>query len=135
MINQITKSENETQLLGMKISKKIKSGDVLALIGDLASGKTTFVKGILKGLGYSYNVTSPTFTLINNYEAKYNVMHADFYREPNKKRWVNLGFNELIDNSEVVLIEWHVVYYILVFLYIRKYKLTKRLKNNYYYWR
>ena len=74
--------------------------------GVTASGKTTFIKGLLKGFGYSYNVTSPTFTLINNYESKYNVMHADFYREPNKKRWVNLGFNELIYNCDVVLIEW-----------------------------
>ena len=102
----LTKSFEESISFAENFSKNIKCGDVIGLIGNLASGKTTFIKGLLKGLGYSYNVTSPTFTLINNYEAKYNVMHADFYREPNKKRWVDLGFNELIYNSDVVLIEW-----------------------------
>tara|TARA_B100000029_G_scaffold514323_1_gene616718 strand:- start:1082 stop:1498 length:417 start_codon:yes stop_codon:yes gene_type:complete len=102
----ITKSSEESILFAQDLSIKIKKGDVLGLVGNLASGKTTFIKGLLKGLGYKYNVTSPTFTLINNYNANCNVMHVDFYREPNKKRWIDLGFNELIYSSDIVLVEW-----------------------------
>ena len=92
--------------LGIDFSKNLKAGDIVGLIGDIAAGKTTFVKGVLEGLGYNYTVSSPTFTLINNYEASLDVMHVDFYREPNINRWVELGFRELIYSSGLVLIEW-----------------------------
>ena len=80
-INSISKSNHDTFKLGFDLSKKIKSGDVIGLIGELASGKTTFVKGIMSGLDYKYEVTSPTFTLINEYNAKIKVQHIDFYRK------------------------------------------------------
>ena len=105
-INVLTDSYEETIKLGVDFSKNLKTGDIVGLIGDLAAGKTTFIKGILKGLGYKYTVSSPTFTLINNYEAKLNVMHVDFYREPEINRWIELGFKELMYNSGIVLIEW-----------------------------
>ena len=105
-INILTNSFEDTMKLGIDFSKNLKSGDIVGLIGDLAAGKTTFVKGVLKGLGYNYTVSSPTFTLINNYEASLDVMHVDFYREPNINRWVELGFRELIYSSGLVLIEW-----------------------------
>ena len=68
--NIITSSPKQTYKLGEKFSKNLKPGDIVALIGNLAAGKTSFVKGILKGLNYKYEVTSPTFTLINEYYAK-----------------------------------------------------------------
>ena len=102
----ITSSYDETIKIGEEISKKLKPNVIIGLIGNLAAGKTTFVKGFLKGLDYKYIVSSPTFTLINNYDAKYNVMHVDFYREPNINRWIELGFRELIFSSGLVLIEW-----------------------------
>ena len=105
-INILTESNHDTMKLGIDLSKNLKAGDIIGLNGDLAAGKTTFVKGILKGLGYEYTVSSPTFTLINNYEAKFDVMHVDFYREPNINRWVQLGFRELIYSSGLVIIEW-----------------------------
>ena len=105
-IDIISKKEKETFNLGIDISKDISNGDVIGLIGNLASGKTTFVKGLLKGLGYRYEVTSPTFTLINEYDAKYKVIHIDFYREENIQRWHNIGFDYLFDNDAVILIEW-----------------------------
>ena len=105
-INILTNSFEDTMKLGIDFSKNIKPGDIVGLIGDLAAGKTTFVKGVLEGLGYNYTVSSPTFTLINNYEASLDVMHVDFYREPNINRWVELGFRELIYSSGLVLIEW-----------------------------
>jgi len=104
--NIITSSYNETIKLGEKISKKIKPNIIIGLIGNLASGKTTFVKGFLKGLGYKYTVSSPTFTLINNYDANFNVMHVDFYREKDVQRWREIGFKNLIIDTDVVLVEW-----------------------------
>ena len=60
--NIITSSTEETQKLGSEFSKLLKPGDIIALVGNLAAGKTTFIKGVLKGLGYQYEVTSPTFS-------------------------------------------------------------------------
>ena len=104
--SHITSSSDETIKIAEEISREIKPNVIIGLIGNLASGKTTFVKGFLKGLGYKYTVSSPTFTLINNYDAKYNVMHVDFYREANMKRWREIGFKDLLINSEIVLVEW-----------------------------
>ena len=105
-IDSISKNYEETFQLGLELSKQIKSGDVLGLIGELASGKTSFVKGILKGLDYKYEVTSPTFTLINEYNAKIKVIHIDFYRETNIQRWNNLGFHEVLNDDAIIIIEW-----------------------------
>ena len=57
-------------------------------------------------MNYPYTVSSPTFTLVNSYEADYNVIHADFYREPNIDRWNDFGFRELIYKNDIVLVEW-----------------------------
>ena len=105
-VNFTSNNHDETMKIGYDLSKQINPPYVIGLIGDLAAGKTTFVKGFLKGLGYDYTVSSPTFTLINNYDAKYNVMHVDFYRESNLERWIDLGFKELVVNNPVVIIEW-----------------------------
>ena len=105
-VSFISNSHDETMKIGYDLSNQIDPPYVIGLIGDLAAGKTTFVKGFLKGLGYDYTVSSPTFTLINNYDAKYNVMHVDFYRESNLERWIDLGFKELVVNNPVVIIEW-----------------------------
>ena len=95
MLKKIINSAAECELLGFNISKKLKSGHVISLEGDLGSGKTTFVKGILKGLNYKYDVTSPTFTLINEYHADLKVIHIDFYREGNIERWREIGIDEI----------------------------------------
>jgi len=105
-LNKILKNEEDTFNLGMEYSEDILSGSVIGLIGDLASGKTTFVKGMLKGLGYKYDVTSPTFTLINEYFAKVKVFHIDFYRDNNLARWQNIGFQEILNSKGIVIIEW-----------------------------
>ena len=105
-LDTITKNHNETIKLGVNLANQIVPPVVIGLTGDLAAGKTTFVKGFLKGLNYKYTVSSPTFTLINNYDAKFNVMHVDFYREPNIERWIEIGFKELILKNNIVLVEW-----------------------------
>ena len=105
-IDSISKNYEETFQLGLELSKQIKSGDAFGLIGELASGKTSFVKGILKGLDYKYEVTSPTFTLINEYNAKIKVIHIDFYREQNVQRWNNLGIHDVLNDEAIIIIEW-----------------------------
>jgi len=96
----------ETQELGIKFSKCIKSGDVITLNGNLGSGKTTFVKGVLMGLGYKDKVTSPTYTLINEYHIKYNIIHLDCYREKNLDRWLNIGLIDYFNTENILFIEW-----------------------------
>ena len=102
----ITNSTDETVRLGEKFSYFIQQGDVYAFIGELASGKTTFIKGILKGLQFEQQVTSPTFTLVNEYDAKYPVIHVDCYREEDLERWVRLGMNDYMNEENIVIIEW-----------------------------
>ena len=104
----LTRNYNETVTFGQKVGQCLKPNDIVLLFGDLGAGKTALTKGICRGLGITKHeyIRSPTFTLINNYEASLDVMHVDFYREPNINRWVELGFRELIYNSGLVLIEW-----------------------------
>ena len=102
----MTNSAEATVKLGEKFSKFIEAGDVFAFIGELASGKTTFIKGILKGLDFEKSVTSPTFTLVNEYDAKYPVIHIDCYREENLERWLKLGINDYLSDDNIVFIEW-----------------------------
>ena len=102
----ITNSTDETVRLGEKFAHFIQQGDVYAFIGELASGKTTFIKGILKGLQFEQQVTSPTFTLVNEYDAKYPVIHIDCYREEELERWIRLGINDYMSENNIVIIEW-----------------------------
>ena len=103
---RITSSAEGTIQLGKSLSKFIEVGDIIILDGELAAGKTTFVKGILLGLDFKREVTSPTFTLINEYEAKHRVIHIDCYRENNLQRWVNLGIQDYFYSNDVKIIEW-----------------------------
>ena len=106
LFNSSTNSHLETQELGIHFSKFIKNGDVITLNGNLGSGKTTFVKGVLMGLGYTDEVTSPTYTLINEYKAKYNIIHLDCYREKDINRWLNIGLIDYFNNQNILFIEW-----------------------------
>ena len=106
MIDIIVKTPEECMDIGEKISSKLKPGDILSLEGELGAGKTTFVKGILKGLNYKHDVTSPTFTLINEYETDVKVIHIDFYRENDTKRWKIIGLNEYLYSDSIIILEW-----------------------------
>ena len=102
----VTLDPLETIQLGEHFSTFVEKGDVFAFVGELASGKTTFIKGILKGLNFNEPVTSPTFTLVNEYDAKYSVIHIDCYREDELERWIKLGMNDYMDEENIVIIEW-----------------------------
>ena len=108
MNNWIKHSKNylDTEKLGIEFSKTISKGSIVALNGDLGSGKTTFVKGVLKGFNYNGEVTSPTYTLINEYEAKNRIIHIDCFREKNINRWLNIGLIDYFTNENILFIEW-----------------------------
>ena len=105
-LNKHTKSSLETENLGIEFSKKISQGAIITLNGDLGSGKTTFVKGVLKGLNYIDEVTSPTYTLINEYNADYKIIHIDCFREKNIDRWLNIGLIDYFTKENILFIEW-----------------------------
>ena len=104
--NKHTNSYLETENIGIKFSKKISKGTIITLNGDLGSGKTTFVKGVLKGLNYADEVTSPTYTLINEYNADFKVIHIDCFREKNIDRWLNIGLIDYFTKENILFIEW-----------------------------
>ena len=104
--NSTTKTHQETEKLGMEFSQFISKGNIITLNGNLGSGKTTFMKGVLKGLNYKDEVTSPTYTLINEYNADYKIIHIDCYREPNIDRWLNIGLIDYFNNENILFIEW-----------------------------
>jgi len=105
-IDKITASTEETTLLAESLASNFKPGSIYGFIGDLASGKTTFIKGLLLGMQFNGMVNSPTFTLINEYNADQKVIHIDCYREQDISRWVQIGISEYFDSSNIVLIEW-----------------------------
>ena len=102
----VTQDPQETIQLGEHFATFVEKGDVFSFVGEVASGKTTFIKGILKGLNFDKPVTSPTFTLVNEYDAKFSVIHIDCFREDEQERWIKLGMNDYMDEENVVIIEW-----------------------------
>lgn len=102
-----TKSSIETISLGEKIGSLLKPGDILAMTGTLAAGKTTITKGIAKSLGVKDNITSPTFCLVSEYEGeKMPLYHMDVYRLEGEEDFVNLGVEDMLYGNGVCIIEW-----------------------------
>ncbi|MBI5476401.1 MAG: tRNA (adenosine(37)-N6)-threonylcarbamoyltransferase complex ATPase subunit type 1 TsaE [Ignavibacteriales bacterium] len=103
----ITKSEIETINSGREFSLNIRSGTTVALSGDLGSGKTRFIKGVCDGLGVREHVSSPTFTIVNEYRGStLKIFHFDFYRINSAAELKEIGFEEYIEGGGVCLIEW-----------------------------
>ena len=101
-----TSSAQETTALGEKIGTYLKAGDVIAMSGTLAAGKTTITKGIAKALGIEDNVTSPTFCLISEYQGKIPLYHMDVYRLEGSEDFIDMGAEELLYGNGVCIIEW-----------------------------
>lgn len=101
-----TNSAEETIALGKKIGFLLQKGDIIALQGTLAAGKTTITKGIAASLGVTDEITSPTFCLISEYEGKMPLYHMDVYRLEGGDDFINLGVEDLIYGNGVSLIEW-----------------------------
>ncbi len=106
MLTFITHSAEETIALGEKIGAKLIKGDVIAMQGTLAAGKTTITKGIAKALEIKDTITSPTFCLISEYYGKMPLYHMDVYRLEGGEDFVNLGTDDMIYGDGVSIIEW-----------------------------
>ncbi len=104
----ISVSAQQTWEIARSIGEKLRQGDVLALSGELGSGKTCFTGGLARGLGVDekYQITSPTFTLINEYPARHRLYHFDVYRIKDYDEFENLGYEEYLGVEGVVVIEW-----------------------------
>ncbi|MGP1474668.1 MAG: tRNA (adenosine(37)-N6)-threonylcarbamoyltransferase complex ATPase subunit type 1 TsaE [Treponema sp.] len=102
----ITSSPEETVALGKKIGGMLKNGDVIAMQGTLAAGKTTITKGIAAALGIEDTITSPTFCLISEYQGKMPLYHMDVYRLNGAEDFAELGTDDMIYGNGVSIIEW-----------------------------
>ncbi len=102
----ISHSEGQTRRLGARLAAFLAPGDVLALQGDLGSGKTRWAQGVCQGLGVTGPVNSPTFTLVNEYQGHCPVYHIDLYRLADGPELLTFGLEEYLYGPGVSLIEW-----------------------------
>jgi tRNA threonylcarbamoyladenosine biosynthesis protein TsaE len=105
-IELVTESPDETFDIGRRIAALLLPGSIIALNGVLGSGKTYLTKGIAFGLGINENITSPTYTIINEYEAPCAFYHIDAYRLNGDKDFEDIGGNEIIESGCICVIEW-----------------------------
>lgn len=100
-------SPEETKNLGRKIGEKLTGGEILLLHGDLGAGKTLFTKGLSEGLGVKdpQSVVSPSFTLVNVYKARLDIVHVDLYRLDADEA-CELGLEDYMDQEHVMVVEW-----------------------------
>ena len=101
-----TCSQDETMLVGRALGSILKSGDVVCLSGDLGTGKTAFTNGIACALGIDDYITSPTFTIVNEYKTELPLYHFDVYRIADPDEMYDIGFEEYLYGDGVVVIEW-----------------------------
>lgn len=102
----ITNNESETKQAGYEFAKKLKDGDIITLDGDLGAGKTVFTKGICEYFNVSDYVTSPTYTIVNEYKGDKDICHFDIYRLTEEEELYNIGFYEYLDNDAIKIVEW-----------------------------
>lgn len=100
-----TNDAGETEAVGEAIGEQLRLGDLVVLTGDLGAGKTTFTKGLARGLGVTDRVTSPTFTIVQEYDGRVPVAHVDVYRLERIQELHDFGFEELLE-TRVTVVEW-----------------------------
>lgn len=102
----VTRTPGETLALATRVGALLHGGDVLALTGDLGAGKTLFAKGIGRALGITEPVVSPTFTVVREYEGTIRFVHVDVYRLDRIQELHDVGWDDLLDDDSVALVEW-----------------------------
>ncbi len=102
----VTMTEEETIALGERIGSRLRPGDVIALRGGLAAGKTTLTKGIARALKIDEDVTSPTFTIVSEYDGSLPLYHMDAYRLDSPVAFMDLGVEDCLYGEGVCVIEW-----------------------------
>ena len=102
-----TRGERETEVLGERLGKAVQPGAVIAYTGDLGAGKTAFTRGLARGLGYTGRVTSPTFTIVNEYEGgRLPLFHFDLYRLGSADELFDIGWEDYLARGGVCAVEW-----------------------------
>lgn len=101
-----THSVSETEALGERLAKCLRAGAVVALYGDLGAGKTALVRGMARGLDISGSVSSPTFTLVNEYPGDPALFHFDMYRLKDSSELYGIGWEDYLDRNGICVVEW-----------------------------
>ena len=102
-----THSEGETEALGEALAKRLQPGTVIAFTGDLGAGKTAFTLGLARGLGVTERVTSPTFTIVNEYEGgRLPLFHFDMYRLASSEELFDVGWEDYLHRGGICAVEW-----------------------------
>jgi tRNA threonylcarbamoyladenosine biosynthesis protein TsaE len=102
-----TRSADETNTLGFRVAEVLRPGEILLLVGDLGTGKTTFVQGLASGLGFERRARSPSFTMVHEYRGgRFPLMHVDLYRCSSPAEVFDLGLDELFEPPSVSAVEW-----------------------------
>ena len=103
----ITKSPSETEAVGAALARVLQPGAVIAYRGDLGAGKTAFTRGLARGLGVKENVTSPTFTIVNEYlSGSMPLFHFDMYRLGSEHELFDIGWEDYLERGGVCAVEW-----------------------------
>jgi tRNA threonylcarbamoyladenosine biosynthesis protein TsaE len=105
-VDIVTTNQEETQRFGAALANYLTAGDVICLHGDLGAGKTTFTKGLAKGLGITEVVNSPTFTIISEYAGRLPLYHMDVYRLGENAPEEPMGYEEYFYGNGVTVVEW-----------------------------
>ena len=106
-MDYLTHNETETEALGARLAEALAPGAVVAFRGGLGMGKTAFTRGLARGLGYSGRVTSPTFTIVNEYEGgRCPLFHFDLYRLADEDALFDIGWEDYLDRGGVCAVEW-----------------------------
>lgn len=106
-VRYVTNNEEETQQLGERLAGALKPGAVIAFTGDLGAGKTAFTRGLAQGLGIEERVTSPTFTIVNEYEGgRLPLFHFDMYRLGSSEELYDIGWEDYLARGGVCAVEW-----------------------------
>ena len=106
-MEQFSGSERETEELGAVFAQGLGPGNVVAFTGDLGAGKTAFVRGMARGLGIPHRVTSPTFTIVNEYEdGRLPLFHFDMYRLRSSEDLFDIGWEDFLSRGGVCAVEW-----------------------------
>lgn len=107
MMQITTHSADETQALGQKLASRLAPGDVIAYFGDLGAGKTAFTRGLAQGLGITDPVTSPTYTIVNEYlSGRIPLFHFDMYRLSSSDELFDIGWEDYLQRGGVCAVEW-----------------------------
>jgi tRNA threonylcarbamoyladenosine biosynthesis protein TsaE len=96
----------DTMAVGEAVASLLREGDAIALTGELGAGKTTFVRGAARALGFDGAVASPTFTLVREYQGRVRIHHVDVYRLERVQDVLDLGLDEMVAEGGVLLVEW-----------------------------